>query len=198
VATTKDNYRSFAELERAETQGVDYDIHIKRRNSPVAIIAIHGGQIENGTSEIAKATANGSFNLYLFEGLKPGRPHAELHVTSTLFDDPACVGLVSECDVVVSIHARLDRDDPASVWLGGLDIELRDAISIGLRAAGFATSTGNHIFPADEPNNICNRGRRSMGVQLEAPGTLRANLLDDVERRHVFAQTLRAAIVSRR
>jgi len=194
MATRKDIYRSFAELDRAESQGVDYDIHIKRRNSPVAIIAIHGGQIEKGTSEIAKATANGSFNLYLFEGLKPSRPHAERHVTSTLFDEPACVGLVSECDVVLSIHGRLDRDDPTSVWLGGLDIELRDAISSSLTTAGFATSTGNHIFPADEPENICNRGRRLMGVQVEVPRPLRQKVLDDVARRHAFAQALRVAI----
>ena len=197
MATTSDWYRNFNALSRAETRGVDYNIHIRRRNSPVAIIAVHGGQIERGTSEIAAATADESFNLYLFEGIKPGRAHVELHVTSTLFDEPACVELVSMSDVVVSIHGRLDRDDPAAVWLGGLDIELRDAISNHLDEAGFLTRTENHMFPADEPENICNRGRRSMGVQMEVPGTLRQKLLGDAGQRNAFARALRNTIVSK-
>ena len=82
-----DKYASFALLAEAETEGTDYRIHTAPQPSPIVIIAPHGGAIEPGTSEIAAAIARNSYSLYCFEGLKPDRPHADLHITSERFDE---------------------------------------------------------------------------------------------------------------
>ncbi|SJM30238.1 hypothetical protein BQ8482_130137 [Mesorhizobium delmotii] len=79
VQKTKDGeYMAFADLAAEKTQGVDYDFVVLDRASAVAIVAPHGGLIEYGTSQMATAVAADDFSLYLFEGLKPKRPHREL------------------------------------------------------------------------------------------------------------------------
>ena len=89
-------YRSYADLARAQTRGRDYRIVVERRPaSPVAVIAPHGGGIENGTSELARAIAASDFSLYLFEGLRRSRNYTALHLTSRCFDEPQCLGLIA-------------------------------------------------------------------------------------------------------
>jgi phage replication-related protein YjqB (UPF0714/DUF867 family) len=48
VGAHMDTYRSFAELSAHERLGKDYTIDFVERDSPVAIIAPHGGKIEPG------------------------------------------------------------------------------------------------------------------------------------------------------
>jgi hypothetical protein len=69
----------------------------------VAIIAPHGGKIEPWTSAIATAIAADDYCLYCFEGRKR-RENRDLHITSTHFDEPQCLTLVSGCDQVVAVH----------------------------------------------------------------------------------------------
>jgi phage replication-related protein YjqB (UPF0714/DUF867 family) len=59
------------------------------------------------------------------------------------------------------------------VLLGGLDGELSDALAGAIGAAGIQALTSGHRFPAVHPNNVCNRGARSCGVQLEVTESLR-------------------------
>lgn len=51
----RDKYGSFQELAAGERCGVDFSIYAVRRDSPVAIIAPHGGMIDPGTSDLARA-----------------------------------------------------------------------------------------------------------------------------------------------
>jgi phage replication-related protein YjqB (UPF0714/DUF867 family) len=191
----QDRFQNFSQLRKELVRGIDYDICVTRRDSPVAIIAPHGGKIEAGTSQIARAIAGDDYSLYLFEGLIC-RPHHEIHITSHKFDEPCCVKLVSQCDVIVAIHGRKDKTDKKSVYLGGLDIELRNAISEQLKQKGFPTQCHGHQFPGKCRMNICNRGRREAGVQLELPRSLRDML--SVERDFLvqFSGAVRTAIVS--
>lgn len=171
-----DKYSSFRKLESSEREGVAFRIRLCHRSSSVAIIAPHGGKIEKGTSEIAEAIAGEDYNLYCFEGMKPRR-NWDLHITSARFDEPKCVDLVSACDVVVTVHGCKGADQ--TIHLGGLDRDLRAAIRCNLQGAGFTTEADARPgLLGIDPDNICNRGRRRRGVQLEITKGLRTVLLD--------------------
>jgi phage replication-related protein YjqB (UPF0714/DUF867 family) len=193
VRLAGDKYGSFEELQRAEREGVDFRIRVIHRNAPTAIIAPHGGKIEPGTSEIAEAIAGDDYSLYCFEGLVK-RPHRDLHITSANFREPQCMELVAACDQVVAVHG-LNGRERQSVEMGGLDTGLRDAICKCLQHAGFSAevvTTGG--LAALSPSNICNRGARAGGVQLEITRGLRDALLPKPERLAAFARAVRAAM----
>ncbi|WP_415927095.1 poly-gamma-glutamate hydrolase family protein [Mesorhizobium argentiipisi] len=64
----------------------------------------------------------------------------------------------------------------------------------GLRGGGLQ---GHHLgppLPGEHKNNICNRGINRAGVQLELPKSLRAALVENAERRALFAGAIRRAI----
>ena len=165
-------YTGFADLQRHCQRGRDFEILIKRRPaSPVAVVAPHAGRIEHGTSEIARAIAGEDFNLYLLEGIRRSRNYETLHLTSHRFDEPECLGLLAECAVVLTVHGCKGKDD--KVALGGLDHGLRRRLTAALTHAGIVVEPEPHRFPATHPQNVCNRGRLGMGVQLEVSGSLR-------------------------
>ncbi len=173
-----DKYRNFHELSSGERVGVDFRICIHHRLVRVAIIAPHGGKIEWGTSEIAAAIAGDAYSLYCFEGMKP-QGNRNLHITSTRFDEPKCVNLISACDLVVAVHGCQGNDQ--TVYLGGLDKTLRNAICDQLKGIGVTTSIhSNPYLQGVSQDNICNRGRRRRGVQLEISKGLRTVLLQAI------------------
>ncbi len=165
-------YRGFHDLASAQVRGRDYEIDIRRRpGSEVAIIAPHGGRIEDGTSELARAIAGDDFHLYLFEGTRPSLNYVALHLTSHRFDEPECLSLIAECRYVVALHG-CEGTDPR-VLLGGRDRALKAALDRHIANAGFSTETEGHRFPGEHPNNVCNRGLHGRGVQLEVTHPLR-------------------------
>ncbi|WP_090271116.1 poly-gamma-glutamate hydrolase family protein [Thalassovita taeanensis] len=190
----KDEYSSFVELYLVEKNGSDYLKQAVKRASDCLIMAPHGGKIEPGTSELAKAVASEDHSLYLFEGIRK-RPHSDLHVTSHKYDDEEAIDIVSEHAVVVAFHGRRDRDDPATVHVGGLDAATRDAIINELALEGFNAAVGCGELAGEHKNNICNRGSRSSGVQLEIPKSLRNDLLSEPDLFNKFSRAVRKAIV---
>lgn len=189
-----DRYRSFAELAAVEKPDIDYGIVIVETSSPVLIMAPHGGWIEPTTSEIASAIAGDDHALYLFEGLRPGRGHSDLHIRSELIDEPQALRVTAAARFVVSVHGRTDRDEPETVWLGGLDLEARDALRAALKGAGYAARIGDDGLRGENPVNICNRCVGGKGLQLELPRTLRDGLRDDREQMRAFANIIRSVI----
>jgi phage replication-related protein YjqB (UPF0714/DUF867 family) len=185
-------YSNFAALSAAEREGQDFEIVCCPKPSPVAIIAPHGGGIEPSTSRIAAAIAGDDFNLYLFEGRKR-EGNTRLHITSRNFDEPRCLALIAPCDYVVAVHGCDDRD--GAIYLGGLDAELRDAIGEQLRAAKFHAGPNPKPFlDGVSPGNICNKGHRHRGVQLELSRDLRDKLKDNAYALATFATAIRAAL----
>ena len=167
-----DRYRSFASLAAAHAHGRDYRIHTQiRAESAVAVIAPHGGSIERRTSAIARAVAGADFNLYLFEGLDEAGSFDTLHITSHRFDEPACLRLVSRCDTVVAVHGC--SGDTEKVMLGGRDSRLIARMEAAISDTGVNVSSRHHPYPGRHARNICNRGRRGRGVQLEMTDRLR-------------------------
>jgi len=138
----------------------------------VLIVAPHGGLIEAGTSEIAELIAGNDFGLFSFEGLKPYGTNRELHITSHRFDHPVCLAMAARANVVLSVHGCLGH---TRIHIGGLDTPLADALAESLRTAGFPIEPASERYPGRHPFNICNRGARGQGAQLEITHDLRAS-----------------------
>ena len=169
-----DKYAKFAELAAEEVEGTDYRIQtVHVANSKAAVIAPHGGGIEPGTSFIAQAIANNEISLYLFEGIKKPNGNGVLHITSHHFDEPECLRLIAQADTVVAIHGC--RGPKSRICVGGLDLSLKRILCLELQREGLPVANEGHEYPGTEPMNICNRGARQCGVQLEVSSDLRCN-----------------------
>lgn len=182
-----DKYRNFHALSLSETAGVDFRIHLARAEEAFALVAPHGGGIEPGTSEIAEAIAGERYSFYSFEGLKRSG-NSDLHITSTRFDEPACVSLIAQSDIVVTIHGEAGGATDEAVFVGGGDEARGELIAKALKDAGFAAGPQpDKDLRGLEPCNLCNRGRTAAGVQLELSRALRASMFQDLTaqgRRH--------------
>ncbi len=197
----RDHYASFFQLLLHEREGVDFRREVCARLSPTAVVAIHGGGIEPGTSEIARAIAGDDLSSYLFEGIK-GRDNRLLHVGSTLFDDPCCLDLLARAETVVSIHGS-GRPDPLVV-VSGLADDLVVRLIENLKGEGFPSEHDRGAGAGSSPANVCNRGRSGRGVQVEVSQGMRRLLfrgLTRQARREVtpafwrFVAAVRAAVV---
>lgn len=177
-----DKYPDFETLSKHERSGVDFRILVRRAKARFAIVAPHGGGIEPGTSEIAEEVAAQEWSYYAFEGLK-AKGNSDLHITSTRFDEPMCLTLVSQSKTIVTIHGEYSDADGEGVFMGGLDAKLGTRLGAGLKAKGFAV--GRHPDPrlqGLEPNNVCNRGTSGKGVQLELSRTVRSEMFRSLSR----------------
>jgi len=192
----KDLYSSFEKLAAEERYGIDYGFQARRHGIPIVVLAPHGGFIEPGTSQIAETIAGEDFWFYAFEGLRR-RPHCHLHITSERFDEPNGVQLIESAIMAVAIHGRADDGDPDTILIGGLEVILRDAITVSLQDAGFAVRIAQHKMAGLEPTNVCNKGKSGRGVQLELSRTLRDGLIRDAGLMGTFAGAVRAAIFHR-
>ena len=160
-----DIYSCFAELARMETRGTDYDIDIQHQpKSTAVVVAPHGGGIEPGTCKIAKSISGDELSFYCFRGLKTER-NERLHITSHHFDEPECLALLAQHSIVLSIHGCDQAGE--RIFLGGLDRSLTVRLSDALCGIGIAVETDGHPYPATNPSNICNRGARRVGAQIE-------------------------------
>ena len=172
------SYHSFHELKKTEVIGVDYRIRVRYGASGLAVMSIHGGGIEPGTTEIAEAAAGDVHTFYTFSGLKK-KENGRLHLSSREFDEPLGVEIAKHAAAVVTIHGC--RDDREIVRLGGRHELLKARIQTALVRSGYLTADDLR-FPAKSPENICNRNRSRMGVQLEISLPLRKRLFTDITR----------------
>jgi phage replication-related protein YjqB (UPF0714/DUF867 family) len=168
-----DKYASFAELARAEEVNRDYRVRaIERPESAVAVIAPHGGAIERGTSELAEWVAGDEYSFFAFEGLKPWGQNRDLHITSHRFDHPVCLALIERCAVVLSIHGCAGE---SQIYVGGLDAPFASLLGAALGRAGFPVTQTGHPYAGRHPLNVCNRGARGRGAQVELTMDLRGD-----------------------
>ena len=65
-----EKYCNFEELKANEKEGTDFQIQYRHGETGIAVIALHGGGIEPGTSEIADSVAGEDHAFYTFEGCK--------------------------------------------------------------------------------------------------------------------------------
>lgn len=171
-------YSCFAELADAEVEGVDYLVRKTVAKSLILIMAPHGGGIEPGTSEIARAVAYPNWTHYDFEGIKRFG-NSVLHITSTRFDEPKAVRILTTHSVAVAVHGCTGSHP--MVYTGGLHYALAERISQSLHGSGFETGVKGHLSGKDR-KNVCNRGTSGRGVQLELTRGLRLLMFRDLTR----------------
>ena len=174
-----DTYDDYADLAAHETQGTDYRIVLRRPvTTAVAHIAIHGGAIEPGTTQLADYAASaGGDGYYSFEGIKPSG-NGDLHLTSTHFDEPQALDLVAGSSQTVSWHGA--AGGTAQTYVGGRDTALAASVTAQLRAAGFTVATGTPPeLNANSPDNITNKNSRGAGLQLELTKAQRERMFTD-------------------
>ncbi len=172
------HYQSYQELSSNEQQEIDYRLSYRRRNSDVAIIAIHGGRIQPGSTEIADAIAGEDYAFYSFEGIKQGSENYALYIPSHKFDESRALDIVSKANRVIVIHGYVGNNEV--VYLGGLDNQLKEQIKQSLEKAGFTTDV-NKNFKGIDQNNICNRGQTGKGVQIGITWGLREQLFESLK-----------------
>jgi phage replication-related protein YjqB (UPF0714/DUF867 family) len=172
-------YKSFAELSQSEREGLDYSRMVSKRKSGIAVIAPHGGGIEPGTSEIAKAIAGRVFSCYTFDGLKQSANEL-LHITSTSFDEPQCLHLLESSQIVVAVHGCVGKDDV--IYIGGLHDSLKAQLIQALRKAGFDAREAIANYSGNQPQNLCNRGQSGQGIQMEITDGLRRTMFKGLSR----------------
>lgn len=153
------------------------------------VMAIHGGGIEPGTSEIALAVAGyhpdtlvasvddlGLHDFWLFEGLLPSG-NGKLHVTASHYDDPIATELVQNARRCISLHGCSDTQANGKIQIGGRDLELRDIVLEELTIAGIpAEITTNQMLGGCSPDNIANKTKILGCVQLEMGTSYRSSL----------------------
>jgi phage replication-related protein YjqB (UPF0714/DUF867 family) len=168
-AQAVDTYANYADLAAHETIGVDYRIRVTNRHTDLVIGTPHGGGIEAGTSELVRAIAGEDetgtdWSEYRFEGIKT-TGNSALHITSTNFDEPWCLWLITHSTRAVTIHGT-SGTGPIT-YVGGLDVLVRDRVIAGLTAAGFTAQIATGELAGTESANIVNRSMAGAGVQLE-------------------------------
>ncbi len=195
----KDRYSCYRELRKACAQGVDYVIRLRRGPSRVAVVAPHGGRIEWGTSEIARAIAGNEHTFYEFAGIR-SRDNARLHIASHRFDEPLALEVIRRCRALIVVHGC--RGEEPAVFVGGNPGSFRDQVRSALAAGNFPVAR-HPRFRGRHPDNLCNRIPGVMGVQLELSEGLRRQLLIGGSDRaaeaaalelHRFRETIQEAI----
>ncbi len=172
-----DEYKSFAELEKYEQNHIDYRIRVYKRNPEMAVFAIHGGNIEVGTSEVAEDLGERlDASTYIFEGLKT-EGNKILHLTSTLYDEPAAVQMAETSITSLSVHGYRDVKNE-KIYMGGRNKEFKKLIADTLTDAGFEVENAPGRLAGTDRKNIVNRGEMG-GVQLELSTGLRKSFFKD-------------------
>lgn len=173
----EDTYQSMTELMNHTKETTDWELNYHDTSSNTLIAAIHGGNIEAGTSEVTKLTATkGAFSYYAFEGIRP-IDNSELHVTSTNFDEPTIEAMQQEVYNSIMIHGAEGSD--AIVYIGGKDEPLKASIENELSENGFNVAVTPSHLEGESSQNIANKNAKDAGVQLELTTGLRQSFFNN-------------------
>ena len=159
-----DKYDSYLELCADYKEYRHFQIETKYLNDKILIFTPHGGGIEGGTSELVRGIAGENLSYYIFEGVMR-KNNGNLHLTSTKFDEPICINLISHCETSLAIHRCCNKKE--IILLGGRDKELRDVLFETLKNSNFPVNIATGKFAGTFMSNICNRTNSGKGVQIE-------------------------------
>ncbi|MFF2719236.1 poly-gamma-glutamate hydrolase family protein [Streptomyces sp. NPDC058011] len=155
------------------------------------VMALHGGGIETGTSELCLAIAgyhpatlaplqdgHGVHDYWMFEGLRTSG-NRDLHVTAENCDDHVALSMAFSSLNVLSLHGCTSAQAgtvPQAVVVGGLNTRFKTLLKAEFDAVGIAWRDGNETpdLAGVNPANPVNRTMLSKGGQLELTTELRA------------------------
>jgi Phage-related replication protein len=159
------------------TDFVDYKIETNAADPDIVVIAIHGGKIEKGTTELAYAlSSHNNFSYYSHLGIK-SNDNLNLHVSSDEFAEPAALEMVSKSKTTLSIHGCAGSEE--FTYIGGLDTELGNKIKESLTRHGFTALDAPRNLAGISPDNIVNKNASRSGVQIELSLGLREQFFID-------------------
>lgn len=181
-----DFYKSVSEIRANHKEGEDFRIRYKLRKSPVAVFAIHGGRLEKGTSNLAKAVAGKDYSFYLFEVFmkNPGK----LHITAANFDDPPALKIAESSMFGLSMHVEKEAGD--MICIGGANLEAGKIMADMLVSEGYPVEFPCKRLPGNTRRNIVNRTRLG-GVQFEFTRSQIGKIVKNREILMDFAEKLR-------
>jgi len=178
-------YNSFAELSASE-KAEDYTIKAHDIGSDTTILAIHGGGIERGTSELVETlNGYGKYNTYLFEGNKAA-DNGSLFLRAINFDEPKAASLVKNSDYTLSVIGAAGDDEVT--YIGGQNKILAELIRLHLVNQGYNVKTLSSIpecIAGAMDSNIVNKNKlfngsyQIGGVQIAISKGLRDKLVTD-------------------
>lgn len=207
--------------------GRDYSPTVTSRSGDIVVLSFHGGKIEPGSSEVASTLATKyGWSSYDFAGhgtstcLGGGTDFTKLHITSTGFDDPAAVKLVSSKKKAVAIHGYDDSrgNRKGTICVGGANtVQIKafiDAINASkARFSAYSLTAVNSATGAVTSGvdcsgltgtarlNLVNRVSTGLGgLQLEMSNAIKADLLNPSatynELRNVFYGAVKTAMAN--
>lgn len=172
-----DLYTSMTELMEDTEEGSDWELNYNNNQSNALIAAIHGGNIEPGTTEVAKlAATKGAYNYYSFQGIRSTN-NANLHVTSVNFDEPIIEDMQQQVSNSVMIHGA--NGEAPIVYIGGKDDALKASIEEQLELKEFDVQTSPSHLEGEADENIANKNNQGAGVQLELTTGLRQSFFNN-------------------
>ncbi|WP_438290165.1 poly-gamma-glutamate hydrolase family protein [Streptomyces sp. HUAS TT7] len=223
AAANGDTYRSSTDLytRLPNGEGTDYARRYKRHamsdNSTAQkysynrtmVMAMHGGAIEVGTSDLclgvagyhpatlAATPADGpAYDYWMFEAIRPSN-NSELHVTAKHCNDHVALSMAASNFNALSLHgctaatAGAPAGRPEAVVVGGRNATFKRYLTEELTGAGFQTIDGasNPALDGESPDNICNRTMLGKGGQLELTTELRKSMFGTFTRTGCAAST---------
>jgi len=169
-----DQFRSMEELLAAVPSRDNYSFHIETKyQSKIKLFAPHGGCIEPCTSHIVMSLATGTYDSYIFNGIRKKECFKNLHVTSTNYDEPHCLMMARDSEMAISVHGCNDSDD--HIQIGGGNKAAAAKLADCLTTNGYVVVTPSDDLQGANPKNFINLSRRK-GIQLELSVGFRKNL----------------------
>ncbi len=155
--------------------GVIEELELRSR---IGFLAFHGGSLEKGTDDIARAAAAAA-DASFYAVVQPR--DLRWHIPSKLVDPAASASLAAfldHVDVAIAIHGFGRAGLFTTMLLGGANRELATHVAASLRAGveGYEVIDDLDAVPVElrglHPDNPVNRPRGA-GVQLELPPRVR-------------------------
>lgn len=186
---------------RRSTEGVSYGnpaqfwVETRTASLRLAVFAQHGGMVEPGTDICAAHIAGNDLSFHtvvscraVWEVEKEG---GRL-IPSPVHHHPDSIILARKCQTIISIRGRhACHNRTGEVCVDGLDSALVASLNESLAAAGFVVHDAPPESPAQQPDDICNRGQRLRGVELDISHELMSRLLNDAGMMAHFAAAVR-------
>ena len=187
-AEIHDTYPNFQTLAAHEKEGKDFKVTTRTNESKgLAIFAIHAGNIEPGTGELAlELSINTKYQLYLFESLDQKDP-LRLHLTSTHFDDPRALSIAKKNQRCLSLHGFQDHAQIPTACLGGANSLLQNKFFNSPHPASIQLVPCSRKLAGLSKQNIVNRCQEA-GIQLELSSSFRNKILNNAEFKKDIAQ----------
>jgi phage replication-related protein YjqB (UPF0714/DUF867 family) len=167
--------KSFHHLQKNNVEGRDYIIKTRLVPGKPMVMAIHGGRIEVGTSELLQAIVKSDFSYYELEA-KSAPDFDEsilqsgyMHLTSHRFDDPKLIEMASQSNKCLSLHGYPAKKTEIDFCVGGANEALRKQV-VDLLKQNFPNySTCELCCPPYlglHKNNVVNKCQ-DQGAQIE-------------------------------